>query len=192
MNKNCEECGKEFPITVTRGNEQKYCSHKCRAKAGNKRNEQRLIERYKKQNENNNEQETERKFERINGSINHSNDSSSYEMPIRHGYEMATKRENMDVHNSIYLIERNFETKSELIEFKLRNEYLMKENEELKRQIANLEVELLELEGEDEEPEKNDWIGGVVQQFKTDPVNTISFTTELINGLLKPKTNEKL
>lgn len=192
MNKNCEECGTEFPVTITRGNEQKYCSQKCRTRAGNKRNEQRLIERYKNENEKINERKDERNTERINGSISNSNDSSSYEMPIRHGYEMATKRENMDVHHSISLIEKNFETKTELVEFKLRNEYLIKENEELKRQIANLEVELLELEGEDEEPEKNDWIGGVVQQFKTDPVTTISFATELINGLLKPKTNEKL
>ena len=182
MNKNCEECGTEFLVTVTRGNEQKYCSHKCRAKAGNKRNEQRLIERYKKENEKINERKDERNSERINGSINDSNDKSSHEMPIRHRYDMAEKRENLDVHNSIFLLEKNFETKNELIEFKLRNEYLTKENEELKRQIANLEVELLEFEEENEEPEKNDWIGGVVQQFKTDPVNTISFATELING----------
>jgi hypothetical protein len=32
-------------------------------------------------------------------------------------------------------------------------------------------------------------IGGIMKQFKQDPVTTISFASELINNLLKPKIN---
>jgi hypothetical protein len=30
-------------------------------------------------------------------------------------------------------------------------------------------------------------LGGVMEQFKADPVNTINFATELIGNLFKPK-----
>jgi predicted nucleic acid-binding Zn-ribbon protein len=84
-------------------------------------------------------------------------------------------------------MELNFEARNKISELDLKNLYLTKEIEELKQEIINLELELQEAETPGEENEG--MLGGIMKQFKEDPVNTISFASELINNLLKPKIN---
>jgi hypothetical protein len=84
-------------------------------------------------------------------------------------------------------MEKNYEARNKISELELKNLYLTKEIEELKQEIINLELELEE--GETPGEENEGIVGGIMKQFKEDPVNTISFASELINNLLKPKIN---
>jgi hypothetical protein len=59
----------------------------------------------------------------------------------------------------------------------------------LEKEIIQLNLELEELDSE-EEDKYSGMLGGVMEQFKQDPVNTISFASELINTLFKPKPKQ--
>jgi predicted RNase H-like nuclease (RuvC/YqgF family) len=100
----------------------------------------------------------------------------------RNNIEQRTDNFSPDI---IRLMESNFETRNKINELELKNLYLTKEIEELKQEIINLELEL----EEEQQPEEEGMIGGIMKQFKQDPVNTISFASELINNLIKPKIN---
>jgi hypothetical protein len=76
-------------------------------------------------------------------------------------------------------MEHNYETKSNLIEFKLRNEILQKQLQELEIENSQLLQELEEIDNSDNKT--NSIISGVMQQFKQNPQGTITFATELIN-----------
>jgi hypothetical protein len=98
----------------------------------------------------------------------------------------------MDNYKTIELLEKNFETKGQLNYAELRIEYLTKELEECKKDYALLEFEYDSLKDEDDsENEGMGKMGDVVQniltQFKSDPINTINFTKELIGSFLSPK-----
>ena len=167
MQKLCTQCETLFtPKENTRGSEQIYCSPKCRSNAA----QQRMINKIKE----NAIQETR---ESINVAENNSNLSGN-----RINTEQRTDNFSPDI---IRLMESNFEARNKISELDLKNLYLTKEIEELKQEIINLELEL----EEEQQPEEEGMIGGIMKQFKTDPVNTISFATELINNLLKPKIN---
>jgi len=84
-------------------------------------------------------------------------------------------------------MEKNYEARNKISELELKNLYLTKEIEELKQEIINLELELEEDQSPGEENEG--MLGGIMKQFKEDPVTTVSFATELINNLFKPKIN---
>jgi len=167
MQKLCTQCETLFtPKENTRGSEQIYCSPKCRSNAA----QQRMINKIKE----NAIQETR---ESINVAENNSKLSGN-----RTNTEQRTDNFSPDI---IRLMESNFEARNKISELDLKNLYLAKEIEELKQEIINLELEL----EEEQQPEEEGMIGGIMKQFKTDPVNTISFATELINNLLKPKIN---
>jgi hypothetical protein len=167
MQKLCTQCETLFtPKENTRGSEQIYCSPKCRSNAAH----QRMINKIK-------ENAIQEKRESINVAENNSNLSGN-----RINTEQRTDNFSPDI---IRLMESNFEARNKISELDLKNLYLAKEIEELKQEIINLELEL----EEEQQPEEEGMIGGIMKQFKTDPVNTISFATELINNLLKPKIN---
>jgi hypothetical protein len=169
MQKLCNHCEILFtPKENTKGSEQVYCSPKCRSNAA----QQRMINKIKE----NAIQETRQS---LIVAENNSNLSGT-----RIDAQQRTDNLSPDI---IRLMELNFEARNKISELDLKNLYLTKEIEELKQEIINLELELEEAETPGEENEG--MIGGIMKQFKEDPVTTISFTTELINNLFKPKIN---
>lgn len=182
----CNHCNNDFQDTSTRGTEQKYCSVKCRTNAGNKRHQEKIINKVKMDYEQSNKSV-------INGSIQTSNGQDRYESDNENfgkGNLFNSGRGVGDT-NVFRLIEKNYETKVESLSYELKNEQLLKENEELKRKIALLEVEVEELENEiEQEPEQSGMIGSVMEQFKQDPLTTINFATTLIQNLFNKKSNE--
>ena len=169
MQKLCNHCEILFtPKENTKGSEQVYCSPKCRSNAA----QQRMINKIKE----NAIQETRQS---LIVAENNSNVSGN-----RIDAQQRTDNLSPDI---IRLMELNFEARNKISELDLKNLYLTKEIEELKQEIINLELELEESETPGEENEG--MIGGIMKQFKEDPVTTISFTTELINNLFKPKIN---
>ena len=168
MQKLCNHCETLFtPKENTKGSEQVYCSPKCRSNAA----QQRMINKIKE----NAIQETRQPIIAENNNVLSGN---------RNNIEQRTDNFSPDI---IRLMELNFEARNKISELDLKNLYLTKEIEELKQEIINLELELEESETPGEENEG--MIGGIMKQFKEDPVTTISFTTELINNLFKPKIN---
>jgi len=166
MQKLCTQCELLFtPKENTRGSEQIYCSPKCRNAAA----QTRMINKIKE----NAIQETRQPIIAENNNVLSGN---------RNNIEQRTDNFSPDI---IRLMESNFETRNKINELELKNLYLTKEIEELKQEIINLELEL----EEEQQPEEEGMIGGIMKQFKQDPVNTISFASELINNLLKPKIN---
>jgi hypothetical protein len=166
MQKLCTQCETLFtPKENTRGSEQIYCSPKCRNAAA----QTRMINKIKE----NAIQETRQPIIAENNNVLSGN---------RNNIEQRTDNFSPDI---IRLMELNFETRNKISELELKNIYLTKEIEELKQEIINLELEL----EEEQQPEEEGMIGGIMKQFKQDPVTTISFASELINNLLKPKIN---
>lgn len=176
MNKVCEECKQEFTQKQNvRGSEQKYCSVKCRQTSA----QNRMINKIK------NEARQETKIEavppvaEITQAIygNGGRDNSRADNGTRFISD-----------NHLSTLEKLFETKNEVIFYKLRCENLQKENQQLIIDVNNLEMELEEdAEGEEKSGYEN-ILGGIMDEFKKDPLNTINFASELIGTLLKPKT----
>jgi hypothetical protein len=182
----CNYCNNEFQDTNTRGTEQKYCSIKCRTNAANKRHKENLIKQIEMKYEQDNRNTINGNVQTSNGKEQYSNNNDN----IREENLFNATRGigNTDV---LRLVEKNYQTKVESLSYELKNEQLLKENEELKRRVAMLEVEVEELESElEQEPEQSGMIGSVMEQFKQDPLNTINFATTLIQNLFKQKPNE--
>ena len=168
MQKLCTQCETLFtPKENSRGSEQIYCSPKCRSNAA----QQRMINKIKE----NAIKETRQPIV----AENNNNISGN-----RIDTQQRADNFSPDI---IRLMELNFEARNKISELDLKNLYLTKEIEELKQEIINLELELQEAESPGEENEG--MLGGIMKQFKEDPVTTISFASELINNLLKPKIN---
>jgi len=168
MQKLCNQCETLFtPKENTRGSEQIYCSPKCRNNAA----QQRMINKIKE----NAIQETKQSLSGITQSDDNTRGTN------------YTIEPNRNIRDSSYfdIMEKNYEARNRISELELKNLYLTKEIEELKQEIINLELEL----EEGQQPEEDGLIGGIMKQFKEDPVTTISFTSELINNLIKPKIN---
>ncbi|MEI8054336.1 MAG: hypothetical protein WCH52_11415 [Bacteroidota bacterium] len=177
---NCQECNNEFTPINNRGAEQKYCSTKCRSKAGTKRREARLIN----QNINN-----EKQSNRIRGYS-----EQAREIDSKQEFQEFDNRRNgllsSRIHtdyNIIDSLKECYEARNETIFYKLKCESLEKEVSELKIEVSQLEMELDDIGTNTPGGEYSGVLGGVMEQFKTDPVNTINFATDLIQTLFKPK-----
>ncbi len=176
-NKTCLQCGNEFESKVTPGVEQKYCSRQCRMKAGN-----------------------ERRFETIKKNIVNEIKSTSVLHPgerFTESYNLLQGRDsrvadgNRNItDNHLATIKELYEAKTETIFYKLKCENLEKELNELKIEFHNLEQEYESIDEGEEESGYSAMLGGVMEQFKQDPINTMNFATELIGNLFKPKKNE--
>lgn len=170
MQKLCTQCETLFtPKENSRGSEQIYCSPKCRSNAA----QQRMINKIKE----NAIQETRETLSGI---------TTNHDISRGETYNIEPNRNNRD---STYfdVMEKNYEARNKINELELKNLYLTKEIEGLKQEIINLELELEEADSPGEENEGI--VGGIMKQFKEDPVTTISFASELINNLIKPKIN---
>lgn len=182
-NKKCKNCSNEFePKNNIRGHEQLYCSMKCRNQAAVKRRESRLMS-----NSNlisNEEKQDEQTTERIY--------TSSEDRGNQQNFYGGHPRENTrasfgggvitDTH--LATIKELYEAKNQTIFYQLKCEALERENASLKMEIANLEDEI---DQEEESSGYSGMLGGVMEQFKQDPVNTVNFATEIIGNLFKPK-----
>ena len=188
MTKNCQQCNNPFEDITKSGYEQKYCSTTCRYKAANIRREQKI-----KQETINSINEKEETSNRTNlGTNSNIPTSNLLQNEIRYNFPLQLQNERMDNYKTIELLEKNFETKGQLNYAELRIEYLTKELEECKRAYSELEFEYDSLNTEnDSENEGMGKMGDVVQniltQFKSDPINTINFTKELIGSFLSPQ-----
>jgi hypothetical protein len=179
--KKCENCSNEFePKHQTRGSEQKYCSIKCRQASA----QMRMINKIKE----NAKQESKQENETIST-------NRGYQQSMDRGYEREYAPTSSGVgiipNSHLATIKELYEAKNETIFYQLKCENLEKEINELKIELHNLEQELESIDEGEEESGYSGMLGGVMEQFKQDPLNTINFATELIGNLFKPKTNER-
>jgi len=177
MEKICQQCKQSFTQKENiRGSEQKYCSVKCRQMSAQTRMINKIKENVKQENEKENETIS---------------DNRGYQQSMDRGqsreYTPTTNGVGIITDNHLAIIKELYEAKTETIFYKLKCENLEKELNELKIEFHNLEQELDEGE---EESGYSAMLGGVMEQFKQDPVNTMNFATELIGTLFKPKKNE--
>ena len=178
--KECKNCSKEFePKHQTRGSEQKYCSIKCRQASAQIRMINRIKENVKQENEKENETISD----------NRGNQQSMDRGQSRE-YTRTANGVGIITDNHLATIKELYEAKTETIFYKLKCENLEKELNELKIEFHNLEQEYESIDEGEEESGYSAMLGGVMEQFKQDPVNTINFATELIGTLFKPKKNE--
>jgi hypothetical protein len=180
--KNCKHCSNEFEQRFNKGSEQIYCSTKCRNAAA----QTRLINKLK-----NEVNEGQFNFGEVdNGKTQSLLQQSQQSQHI--GNSAIVERQSNDngrnfsgnSDNLYNAIRETFDAKNEVIFYKLKCESLEKENQQLKQDVINLEMELDEAE---QEPEENSFISGIVTQFKQEPQATVQFASELINNWLKPK-----
>ncbi|MEI8059756.1 MAG: hypothetical protein WCG67_06315 [Ferruginibacter sp.] len=182
MNNICNVCNKGFTPITTKGSEQKYCSSTCRTIASQQRQKEKIIQEYEKE-----KSEQTNNANMVSGSEQLSN--------IHSGQRENTGRTiNEERNNNIFkqtasssdgyffdLIERNYQTQNESNINKLKLELALKEIEELKRENFELENDLNELEtNEISGIPQNEYLAGIVQQFKADPQGTITMVKELI------------
>ena len=182
--KKCENCSIEFePKHQTRGSEQKYCSIKCRQASAQIRMINRIKENAKQESKQENENETI--------SDNRGNQQSMDRGQPRE-YTRTTSGVGIISDNHLATIKELYEAKTETNFYKLKCESLEKEINELRIENSQLESELDEIENDINESTGNEYsgmLGGIMEQFKQDPVNTVNFATELIGTLFKPKKN---
>lgn len=168
----CNYCSTEFISTNNRGAEQKYCSTKCRSNAANKRREQRLMNT----NISNNIYENK---ESKDSPIQYSERNTESLDRVQRGETRIANGFGNISDNSLAILKELYEAKNETTFYKLKCESLEKE-------IIELKLELEEIDNE-EDDKYSGMLGGVMEQFKQDPVNTINFASELINNLFKHK-----
>ena len=204
----CKNCNKEFkPLHESRGQEQVYCSIKCRQTQAQLRSINKIKQSVTHENDKERITGTEQigtteSMGRNGRGISETNerrgDSSNN---ILSSYKESRNVEgdsnryaiNGVQESHINLIRELYESRSESIFYRLKNEQLEKEVNELRIENARLESEMDEYESEGEEESSNygGMLGSVIEQYKEDPINTINFASELISNLFKPKTNEK-
>ena len=188
MAKNCEQCNNPFEDNTKSGYEQKYCSTTCRYKAANIRRENKI--KLETINSINEKQETTNSTNLgINSNIPYSN---LLQNETRYNFPLQPQNERMDNYKTIELLEKNFDTKGQLNYAELRIEYLTKELEEYKQKVTMLEFELDSLDDDDNDDNEGmgkmgDVVQNILTQFKSDPINTINFTKELIGSFLSPQ-----
>lgn len=180
MDKICQQCKQSFTQKENiRGSEQKYCSVKCRQMSAQTRMINRIKENVKQENEKENETISD----------NRGNQQSMDRGQSRE-YTRTPNGVGIITDNHLATIKELYEAKTETIFYKLKCENLEKELNELKIEFHNLEQEFESIDEGEEESGYTAMLGGVMEQFKQDPVNTINFATELIGTLFKPKKNE--
>ena len=159
--KQCKNCSNEFePKHETRGHEQMYCSIKCRTEAYKKRQIDKALN-----NESNENKEDIRipELQRSNYSINTNG--------------------NLMPNVNLEILEGKYQAKTEALEYKLRYENIVKELEDAKRKIFELEQELDEYDDEGQE-ESEGYMGAIMDLAKNSP--------ELGNAIGKLLQNEKV
>jgi hypothetical protein len=183
-----------------RGSEQLYCSKLCRSKAGTERYKNNLVNKFVN---NDKEKNTERHFvASVNGSkqsIMGTSDRGAFVEYDNNGFDRGDKSRLSEFNGNIQRQPIHDVSLAEFINLITENANNRAELKRLQEKVQQLEVEkgnlLAELDSyENEENEDSDSGGilsGIMSSYKTDPVNTISFTKDIIFEFLKPKTDVK-
>lgn len=175
--KKCSLCGNEFNSKMSPGVMQKYCSKQCRMKAGNNRRFETIKSNLINEIKGNSKHENENEIKRI------TSEGSNVMGGNRFDIEPRT---DIGSSYSFRLLELNFEAKTKIVELELKNFYLEKEIQELKTEYHNLEMESEDI-GE-EKGAYEDILGGVMDEFKKDPITTLNFASGIIGNLFGQKT----
>lgn len=196
--KKCKECGTDFTQTNNRGSEQLYCSSSCRNKAALKRHQLKTYKNEKgRKGETQNEVYGQIPLQSINETGNdfgaeirkgiRDGESGIYQ-GIDESGRINGRGNSTNDGSFLDCLKETYNARVSETFWKLKCETLEKEVQELRQDILNLELEIAELEEDDENQEQGGGIiSGIMQQFKTDPVTTVSFASELIQNLFKPK-----
>ena len=182
MKKPCIVCNTEFDSIHAKGSEQKYCSNICRTSAAQQRQKEKIIQEYEIEKAKSNGTSHSENIGR--GSDENSRTRENPERninDIRNDNIINTKASSGN--NYFFdLIERNYQTQNESNINKLKLELELKEIDQLTTKCSILENELDELDELDEISgiPQNEYLAGIVQQFKTDPQGTITMVKELI------------
>jgi hypothetical protein len=161
--KQCKNCSNDFePKHETRGHEQLYCSIKCRTEAYKKRTTQK--------HQDNEEKEPEAQS-RISAA------------DLQRAEHRINPMGNYIPNVNLEILEGKYQAKTEALEYKLRYEQVVKELEQCKMRIIELESELDEYEDDDENSNEG-YLGSIMDLAKSSP--------ELGNALGKLMQNEKV
>lgn len=175
MNKECKQCKKQFEPKTNRGHEQLYCTNTCAQQAARIRREERIK---------NNLYETKQVPE--TGA-----DTNSDIYRGQMGGVSTDRRSNSD--NDLATLEKLYESKIENNYLKLKCENLEEKIRQLQIEINELNSDIEAMEMDNEIEEQPGILGGIMQQFKTDPINTIAMVKMMFENLTanKNETNGK-
>jgi len=200
MKKECLYCKKEFENNNVKGSEQLYCSKLCRGKAGTERYKTNLIN---KSIINENQKTGERHFvASINGSkqsIMGTSDRGAFVEYDNNGIDRGDKSRLPEFNGNIQRQPIHDVSLAEFINLITENANNRAELKRLEEKVHQLEVEKGELLAEldsyenevNDESDSGGILSGIMSSYKTDPINTISFTKDIIFEFLKPKTDVK-
>lgn len=200
MKKECLYCKNEFEQMNVRGSEQLYCSKLCRSKAGSERYKNNLVNKFVN---NDKEKNREQHFvASINGGQQRIMGTSNRGEFIEYDNIGVDRRDT----GRLSEFDRDIQKQSlhnvslaEYINLITENANNRAELKRLQEKVQELEVERGELLAELDSYENDDNNGsdsggilsGIMSSYKTDPINTISFTKDIIFEFLKPKTDVK-
>jgi hypothetical protein len=177
--KNCKHCGQEFQPTTNKGHEQLYCTKTCSRAAAIKRQQERLKQQYETKNistanmeksmAGHQEQQPQlsESLYRVHGTENR---GGTYGGAYSDNYSQST-------------LERYYEAKIECNLYRIKCENLEDKVRKLEAEVISLNNELDMLEDTDEG--SGGMLGGIMEQFKKDPVNSIKFATAIFDNITK-------
>jgi len=187
--KKCQQCGTDFTPLNNRGEEQKYCTAKCRQTAQYERLKKRLYE---------NKGEKTGTLQAIEGS--HSGDTpkgthdmgASLYVGSRTGQNETFEPRGVDLF-ALYVgsLQGASEARNEAYRHQLRAESLEREIAELRKELSELNAELSEIEEEEPQQEGigkvvsglSEALPGLTRAYKEEPKATINFVKDSIAGL---------
>lgn len=177
--KNCKHCNNEFTPSSNKGHEQLYCTKTCSRAAAIKRQQERLKQQYETKNistanveksmAGHQEQQPQlsESLHRIQGTENR---GGTYGGAYPDNYSQS-------------IIERYYEARIECNLYRLKCENLEEKVRKLDAEVISLNNELDMLEDTDEG--SGGMLGGIMEQFKKDPVNSIKFATAIFDNITK-------
>jgi len=201
MKKECLYCKNEFEQNrLIRGSEQLYCSKLCRSKAGTERYKNNLVNKFvNNEKDKNREQHIVSSIKGSEQRIMGTSDGGEFIEYDNTGVDRRDASRLSEFSRDIQKQSFHNVSLTEFINLITENANNRAELKRLQEKVQQLEVEkgdlLAELDSyENENNEDSDSGGilsGIMSSYKTDPVNTISFTKDIIFEFLKPKTDVK-
>lgn len=161
--KTCKNCNKEFtPIHESRGQEQIYCSIKCRAESYRKRVINKELEKKLDNSEiiYGTEQEILRQAKDITERNINMERKRDIIIPNRSNYN--------DV--NLEILEGKYQAKTEALEYKLKYENALEKIELANKKIFELEQELEDYDNHQNSDDENNIMGSIMTMAKNSPV----------------------
>lgn len=169
MSKQCKQCDADFaPVHEKRGHEQLYCSKKCGQISARIRREQRLKNAV-----------NEKQIEHEQPTTTNNQSTNMAQQPM--GGIIANGGGNS--FNDLSYLEKLYEAKNENNYLKLKCESLEEKVRQLQIEVNELNSDIEAMEMDSEIEEQPGILGGIMQQFKTDPINTIAMVKMMFQNL---------